>query len=898
MPCMRMFTLLLVLSIAGMGLGGGFVSECQAQITTQDVQVPGEIRQCTDIQLCPDGSRAILPVWEYIPDSCYLSVLDMASGTILYNVRLPGNVLRVDVDAAITPDNTKAVVASVDRYSNTDFVSIVILATGASIDLNLPGRLVDGSSDIVLTSDGAKAVIPTQAVGTFQGYLTIVSVVGQSVLSDVLLPGQVFSMDMDAVIAPSDTLALIPSWAFGPVNQDWLSIVNLNTGVKTDVALPGKLTAGVDVVLTPDGSRALIPLQNYVPGSNGFLCIIDVAAGIILHTVPLPGNIVVDDIDVVVKPDGLRAVMPSTNLLGFTDFVSVIDVITGVTTDIVLPGRLTDGVDVVLTPDGALAVMPQRDIFSPQGHLTVIDIASPVPGILRDVLLPGNVVTPDVDVMLKPDGITALMPSSDIFQSKDLLSVVDIVTGAINSAILTGKLVYFVDVGYVPSGGTVFIPSADIFGWDDWVTIARNVPFDQALVPVRTFYTRSEEVSVVDLPTMGVTSFTLPGQVLDGIDVKGSSLVGDATVPDADFYVCRIATDSSFWWPQTPPALPPRRPPPPVPDPNPQPKIPPGPCNKPVSYPPEGEPEPEGGPTPSPGAENYRASGHHYHILKEVYVSEISCQQGKEGGPRWRPKPSEPWRELKVGQLLMHCAWVWVPDGCRLDFEKPTSVVTGEKNKGSTKSSRPDMYVEVIDGQCNLVQTGYLDPEEYCGDATPVAEAWIDTGVQPYDDYICAWVVHDSSTDKTLIACPTWSVGRICTRSTVVDTHIVRCIEPGQSIVYDSTGYRSFCGDGILEGDEECELGIPCPDADTCHLCLCWSLYGCGDCNGDTRVTIADATYLVAYIYRGGPSPLGQGDVNLDSRVTIADATYLVTYIYRGGPAPCEPSEARGQTLK
>jgi hypothetical protein len=29
------------------------------------------------------------------------------------------------------------------------------------------------------------------------------------------------------------------------------------------------------------------------------------------------------------------------------------------------------------------------------------------------------------------------------------------------------------------------------------------------------------------------------------------------------------------------------------------------------------------------------------------------------------------------------------------------------------------------------------------------------------------------------------------------------------------------------------------------------------------------------------------GDVNQDGRVTIADATFLVTYIYRGGPEPC-----------
>ena len=65
----------------------------------------------------------------------------------------------------------------------------------------------------------------------------------------------------------------------------------------------------------------------------------------------------------------------------------------------------------------------------------------------------------------------------------------------------------------------------------------------------------------------------------------------------------------------------------------------------------------------------------------------------------------------------------------------------------------------------------------------------------------------------------------------------------------------------------------------------------CGDCNGDGRITGADATYLVGFIYRGGPQPFGPADVNLDGRVTTADATYIISHIYRAGPAPCEPPQ-------
>jgi len=71
--------------------------------------------------------------------------------------------------------------------------------------------------------------------------------------------------------------------------------------------------------------------------------------------------------------------------------------------------------------------------------------------------------------------------------------------------------------------------------------------------------------------------------------------------------------------------------------------------------------------------------------------------------------------------------------------------------------------------------------------------------------------------------------------------------------------------------------------------CIQVTEYACGDCNGDATVSIADATYLVSFIYRAGPSPVGEGDVNLDGRYTIADATYIVSYIYRRGPEPCSP---------
>ncbi|MEZ5359358.1 MAG: M14 family zinc carboxypeptidase [Candidatus Zixiibacteriota bacterium] len=62
----------------------------------------------------------------------------------------------------------------------------------------------------------------------------------------------------------------------------------------------------------------------------------------------------------------------------------------------------------------------------------------------------------------------------------------------------------------------------------------------------------------------------------------------------------------------------------------------------------------------------------------------------------------------------------------------------------------------------------------------------------------------------------------------------------------------------------------------------------CGDANGDEAVNIADAVFLVNYIFKGGtaPDPVEAGDVNNDASSNIGDAVYLIQYVFNGGPAP------------
>ncbi|MBU8933172.1 MAG: dockerin type I repeat-containing protein [candidate division Zixibacteria bacterium] len=68
----------------------------------------------------------------------------------------------------------------------------------------------------------------------------------------------------------------------------------------------------------------------------------------------------------------------------------------------------------------------------------------------------------------------------------------------------------------------------------------------------------------------------------------------------------------------------------------------------------------------------------------------------------------------------------------------------------------------------------------------------------------------------------------------------------------------------------------------------CCVLRGNVDHVPPAEINIADLTYLVAYLFTGGPPPpcLAEADVNGDGELNIADLTYLVAYLFTGGPPP------------
>ncbi|MFH2036765.1 MAG: dockerin type I domain-containing protein [Candidatus Zixiibacteriota bacterium] len=62
----------------------------------------------------------------------------------------------------------------------------------------------------------------------------------------------------------------------------------------------------------------------------------------------------------------------------------------------------------------------------------------------------------------------------------------------------------------------------------------------------------------------------------------------------------------------------------------------------------------------------------------------------------------------------------------------------------------------------------------------------------------------------------------------------------------------------------------------------------CGDVDNSGSINILDITYLIAFLYKGGPSPdpLDKADVNNSGDINILDITFLITYLYKGGAGP------------
>ena len=64
-----------------------------------------------------------------------------------------------------------------------------------------------------------------------------------------------------------------------------------------------------------------------------------------------------------------------------------------------------------------------------------------------------------------------------------------------------------------------------------------------------------------------------------------------------------------------------------------------------------------------------------------------------------------------------------------------------------------------------------------------------------------------------------------------------------------------------------------------------------GNANGDTAVNLADAIFLLQYLFTSGPNPscFDAADVTDDGSIDISDAIRIINYLFTDGAPPESP---------
>lgn len=97
----------------------------------------------------------------------------------------------------------------------------------------------------------------------------------------------------------------------------------------------------------------------------------------------------------------------------------------------------------------------------------------------------------------------------------------------------------------------------------------------------------------------------------------------------------------------------------------------------------------------------------------------------------------------------------------------------------------------------------------------------------------------------------------------------------------------SFSDSGLHMVEVSIQYGFEnCRHEEYCQFNIFVENQDFGDVNSDGTVNLLDITYLISYVYNGGPAPEPYeiGDLDSSGAINILDITTLVNYIYTVGP--------------
>jgi len=151
---------------------------------------------------------------------------------------------------------------------------------------------------------------------------------------------------------------------------------------------------------------------------------------------------------------------------------------------------------------------------------------------------------------------------------------------------------------------------------------------------------------------------------------------------------------------------------------------------------------------------------------------------------------------------------------------------------------------------------------------------WVSIDVAGYN-----FVIYEGTGMITHDCIPSLDLSLVVTNGEETPQEGACCDTVGNCYITD--GATCAANGHLYEGDGTVCTPNPC---DTCDY------QNPGDVNNDGVVNVLDVTYLVDFLYRGGPAPpvIANADLNGDCCIDWRDIQYMIFFIFMGGPPPVD----------